>query len=69
MPEKCKELFIRSMKEDYDGIDEYTQEEQDFIHTPHQLTDFKTGLVVPGKLLPKRIRGGIVLVDTSYEIR
>ena len=32
-------------------------------------TDFKIGLKVPGKLQPKRIKGGIVLKDTTYEMR
>lgn len=33
------------------------------------LSDFKVGLVVPGKLIPKRIKGGVLLVDTNYEMR
>lgn len=33
------------------------------------LTDFKVGLSVPGKLVPKRIKGGVLLVDTNYEMR
>lgn len=31
--------------------------------------DFRVGLKVPGKLRPKRIRGGILLIDTPYEMR
>ena len=31
--------------------------------------DFNRGLKVPGKLRPKRIRGGIILVETPYEMR
>lgn len=33
------------------------------------LTIFKLGLKLSGKLLPKRIKGGIVLVETTYEMR
>lgn len=33
------------------------------------LTDFKVGLCVPCKLMPRRIKGGVVLVETLYEIR
>lgn len=33
------------------------------------LLNFKQGLKVPGKLLPKRVRGGTVLKDTFYEMR
>lgn len=36
----------------------------------YQITDFKVGLEIEtGKLRPKRIHGGIVLVDTSYKLR
>lgn len=34
-----------------------------------KLTDFKVGLKLEGKLTPKRIQGGIVLVDGTYEMR
>ena len=68
MPEKCKDLFVRSMLQDYNEED-YTDEELAFIKTPRTIRDFTAGLVVPGKLLPKQITGGTVLVDTPYEIR
>lgn len=35
----------------------------------YTLKDFTIGLCLPGKLLPKRIPGGTVLVDTTYEMR
>ena len=35
----------------------------------YDLTDFKIGLKVEGKLTPKRIRGGVVLQETTYEMR
>lgn len=70
MPQKCKDLFVTSMlgyepKED----DKYTEEELKFLKTKRTLEDFKIGLKVPGKLMPKRIRGGVLLVDTTYEMR
>lgn len=70
MPEKCKNLFIQSMigytpKEG----DEYTDEEIEFLQTKRTIEDFTIGLRVPGKLLPKRIRGGVLLVDVPYEMR
>lgn len=70
MPEKCKNLFLKSM-EGYvpkEG-DNYDEDELEFLQTKREITDFKVGLVVPGKLLPKRIRGGIVLTPTTYEMR
>ena len=78
MPEKCKELFKASMlqlsqetweterKEEWDKMKE---DERKFVVTPRSLTDFCVGLIVPGKLVPKRIRGGILLVETTYEMR
>ena len=70
MPDKCKTLFVQSMTgyqptED----DEYTEEELKFVKEKRTLEDFKVGLSVPGKLLPKRIRGGVLLVDVPYEMR
>lgn len=70
MPEKCKQLFLDSLEGNtHKGDDKYTPEEQEFCAKRRQLTDFKIGLKVPGKLLPKRIPGGVLLVDTSYEMR
>ena len=70
MPQKCKDLFVTSMlgyepKED----DKYTEDELKFLKTKRTLMDFKIGLKIPGKLIPKRIRGGVLLVDTTYEMR
>lgn len=70
MPDKCKDLFIKSMtgyepKPD----DDYSEEELEFLKTKRTINDFTVGLKVPGKLLPKRIRGGVLLVDTTYEMR
>lgn len=35
----------------------------------YKMEDFKIGLRVKGALKPKRIRGGIVLIDNYYEMR
>lgn len=70
MPQKCKDLFELSMQgyEPKDG-DKYTEEEKEFLSTKRTLSDFKIGLKVPGKLIPKRIPGGILLKETTYEMR
>ncbi len=70
MPEKCKRLFRLSMEgyEPREG-DEFTEEEKEFLKTARTMKDFKIGLCVPGKLMPKRIRGGTLLVETTYEMR
>ena len=48
---------------------DYTKEEIEFATKPRTMQDFRVGLRVPGKLLPKRIRGGVLLVDVPYEMR
>lgn len=85
MPKKCKDLFELSMKGDADikgtvneetgKITEWTEDERKFLFDEkgepivRTYANFKVGLKVPGKLRPKRIRGGILLVDTPYEMR
>lgn len=69
MPDRCKELFIASMTGNIDTNKEYTKEENEFLSTRRNIDDFTIGIRIPGKLLPRRIRGGIVLVDTIYEMR
>ena len=68
MPEKCKELFVDSMIGRFRDV-EYSIDDLNFLVKNHDLTDFKRGLVVPGKLMPKRIKGGTLLVETNYEMR
>lgn len=71
MPKKCKNLFELSMQgftPDENDTD-YTDEEKEFLSHKRKLEDFTIGLSVPGKLRPKRIRGGILLVETPYKMR
>ena len=71
MSKKPKHLFELSIdptvkpKED----EEFTPEDLEFLSHKHIIQDFKIGLKVPGKLIPKRIAGGVVLVETTYEMR
>lgn len=71
MPEKCKDLFLKSMEGFYpeDGDENYTEADRWFLKDKRKLEDFDVGIVVPGKLLPKRIRGGVLLTDSMYEMR
>ena len=70
MPQKCKDLFLESVKGyvPKDG-DKYDEDELEFLKEKREITDFKIGLRVPGKLMPRRIRGGVLLVPTTYEMR
>lgn len=71
MPEKCKNLFLTSVTQDEKYLEDLDLNEEDekFIQVKRSFSDFKKGLKVPGKLRPVQIPGGIVLVETSYEIR
>ena len=75
MPKRCKDLFELSLSGDADINKEWSDEEKEFLFDKQNnpikrdYSSFKIGLKVPGKLRPKRIRGGVLLVDTSYEMR
>ena len=49
--------------------EKYYADEIEFLKTKRTVEDFTFGLVVPSKLLPKRIKGGTILVRTTYEMR
>jgi len=68
LPEKCKELFIDNITGRFRDI-KYSNEDIEFLLKDLDLTDFKRGLKIPGKLIPKRIKGGTLLVETTYEMR
>ena len=85
MPDKCKNLFELSMQgtadiSGYVNADtgkhhEWDDEEKEFLFDSENkpiirtFKDFRVGLKIPGKLMPKRIRGGTLLVSTTYEMR
>lgn len=76
MPERCKNLFELSMQGEADYDDEWSDDERVFLFNPETkepikrtFDDFSVGLKVPGKLIPRRIRGGVLLVETPYEMR
>lgn len=43
--------------------------EKAFVSTHRDLTDFKVGLRVPSMLKPKQIAGGVLLVESDYQMR
>lgn len=69
MPTRCKQLFLKSMGEEVPELEEIKETEKTFLEKTRTIEDFKVGLTVPSKLMPKRIAGGILLVDTTYEMR
>lgn len=76
MPDRCKELFLLTLDPSEKQVETYlerkdklTQDEKDFLSDYRTLNDFKVGLRIPGKLIPKRIPGGVLLTETTYEMR
>ena len=75
MPKKCKDLFEISMQGTADVNENWSDEEKEFLFDKdnkpivRDYSDFKVGLKVPDKLRPVRIRGGVLLVNTTYEMR
>lgn len=74
MPDKCKKLFELSIKDEYSEEDkkyvkELDEDKQKFVKTKRTINDFNIGLCIPGKLIPKNIPGGVLLTETTYEMR
>lgn len=79
MPERSKLLFLSSIGDEeakerlqkflQDNDTELNETEEKFLSEKRTILDYKIGLEVPGKLLPKNIPGGIILVDTPYKMR
>ena len=69
MPEHCKQLFLMSMGELEYNPEDLTETELEFVKTRRTMFDFNAGLIVPSKLLPKVMKGGIVLVDEDYTMK
>lgn len=72
MPDACKQLFLKSVS-GYELTPEdeehYDEPEIQFLKEKRTIEDFNIGLEVPGKLMPKRIRGGVLLVEGMYKMR
>lgn len=82
MPKKCKNLLELSFecKQDIKGYTEngnhkeWTKDELQFLFKDNEpikrtYQDFKPGLVVPGKLYPKHLPGGIVLTPGLFTMK
>ena len=72
MPQPCKDQLNISLtgatEEDKKKYKDDAEKLQ-FIATPRKMTDFKEGLRISGKLLPKCIKGGVILVDDYFTLR
>ena len=67
MPDSCKELLLISM-----GEQEPTEKQKkykDFYSKKRTLDDFDIGLTIPSKLVPRTIKGGVILSETDFTLR
>lgn len=79
MPSHCKKLFVHSVTQDFNNCplteklwkeyNKLTDEGKQFVLEKRTLEDFCLGLTVPEKLMPRRIDGGILLMNTTYQMR
>lgn len=72
MPKQCKDLMDISLRgATKENLHEYKGEKEKlrFIKKKRTMKDFKPGLSVPGKLLPRCIPGGVVLEETEFTLR
>lgn len=71
MPDHCKQLFYASCTGDFSNLDlsKLEPDELGFINTKRDISDFKIGLEVPGKLKQQRIPGGVILKSEDYIMR
>ena len=70
MPENCKQLFLKSMQGvSQEELSQYKPNTQQFLKQKRTLNDFKIGLTIPEKLLPRVIKGGVILEETNFTLR
>lgn len=69
LPDNCKKLLLESIEPTGENDAKWTDEEREFVKTKRDITDFRVGIQIPGKLIPRHMRGGVVLERTMYELR
>ena len=80
MPDTCKNLFLLSFDKEiakkisnneFDDplLKDRPPEEIEFLSTTRSIDDFKIGIKIPGKLMPKHINGGIILSSDYYTMK
>ena len=68
LTDHCKDLLKYSLTGNCpeDIFNSLTEREQKFVLQKRTIKDFKRGLKIPGKLTPKQIPGGVVLLDNDF---
>lgn len=69
MSQRCKDLISVSFGEkDRSELKKISSMEEKFLEKTRTIADFDYGLCVPGKLIPVRLPGGVVLNETTFEL-
>lgn len=75
MNDRCKQLLAMSLEGEVSDNEKLTEDEEKFLFDEkgyvrlRYLTDFKVGLLVPSKLIPRNIPGGVLLVNSTFCLR
>lgn len=81
LPQHCKNLFEACIRfddlddrkkwlnEQGESVDSLTDKELEFIDHKRFLDEFNTKLVIPGKLIPVHLPGGVLLKKVDFTIR
>ena len=73
MPANSKSYFNRVLEKKKVEDEELPENIKEYINSMIRkntdITDFQSGLEVPGKLLPKQIKGGIILTETTFKMK
>lgn len=75
LPDRGKLLMCKSMGDQLSPEEEeeinrkLTEKEKKFLSKKRKITDFTTGISIPGKLLKKTIKGGVILYEGEFTIR
>lgn len=67
LQDKGKELFVCAITNNKPSF-ELNQEQQAFLNKGLKISDFNVGLVIPYKIMPRKIKGGVVLVNSRFSI-
>lgn len=68
MGKRCKELLNLSLQGKTE-IEHMTDEEKKFLSKKRSYKDFAQGLCIPSKLIARQIEGGVLLTETTFEMR
>lgn len=69
MSERCKLIFLRSIGQKDEKELNLDEKEKEYIKKGKKIEDLAPGLIIPGNLKQKKIKGGAVLFNEDYEMR